>query len=50
MKRLLSGVMRRNRRGIVLLQTSKFPLILSAMLMVLLIMGCQKNADIAPAG
>ena len=50
MKCLFNGAVRRNRRAFALLQTSKYPLILSAMLIVLLITGCQKDTAVNPAG
>lgn len=46
MKRLSNGITRRNQRAISLLQTSKYPLILSAILLVLLA-GCKKEASLA---
>ncbi len=46
MKRLSNGITRRNQRAISLLQTSKYPLILSAILIVLLA-GCKKEASLA---
>lgn len=50
MKRLFNGVLRRNRRAIALLQISKYPLILSAMLIVFSITGCKKDVAVTPAG
>lgn len=49
MKRLFSGVLRRNQRAFTLLQTSRSLLMLSTMMIALFLVGCQKDVSVSTA-